>query len=237
MEKIRVMISSTIKDLIAERDAVNKVFLEIPFIELIGAEPLNDTALAGNSRIVTTSMAKSCDLYILILGNRFGFDVGNGKSATEIEFDAAIRADPTKILVFKKESPEEEPDEKQKMFIDKVSSFYNGYWRTSFLHTHDLQTYVKNAFSKWLKERASIGTNLTYLDHFVRLAKQISPEPHSQIYYKVTQNDVELEYVFFNRSHEIHFTREEIYKNFWGCFNELSNQFDRWLEDETGGSY
>lgn len=236
MVKIKVMISSTVSDLLAERDAIEKAFSDIPFVELIGAEPLNDSALAGNPRTITVGMARTCDLYILILGNRFGYDVGNGKSATEIEFDAAIRADPTKILVFKKESSDD-PEQKQKDFIDKVSSYYNGYWRTSFVHTHDLQTFVKNAFSRWLKERASIGTGLTYLDHFVRLAKQISPEPHAQVYYKVSKNDVELEYVFFEKSHEIHFTREEIYRNFWGCFNELSNQFDRWLEDGTGGPY
>lgn len=233
MEKIKVMISSTINDLKAERDAAEKVFREIPLVELIGADRLNNAALGGNSRFVTTAMAKDCDLYILILGNKFGYDVGNGKSATEIEFDAAIRNDPTKILVFKKESPEE-TDDKQKVFIDKVSSYYNGYWRTSFEHTHDLQTFLKNAFSKWIKERASIGTSLTYLDHFVRLARQVSPEPNAQVYYKVTESDVELEYFFFNKSHEIHFTREQIYMNFWGCFNELYNQFERWLNSEEG---
>ncbi|GEN82251.1 hypothetical protein SLU01_05630 [Sporosarcina luteola] len=236
MGKIKVMISSTVSDLEAERDAVKKAFEEISLVELLGADPLNETAFAGNSRFVTVDMAKDCDLYILILGNRFGYDVGNGRSATEIEFDAAIRDDPTKILVFKKDSSEE-MDEKQKAFINKVSSYYNGYWRTSFKHTHDLQTYIKNTFGRWIKERASIGTDLTYLDHFVRLARQIKPEPNAEVYYKVTKNDVELEYVFFRKSHEIHFSRKEIYKNFWGCFNELYNQFEWWLENEEGGKY
>lgn len=236
VEKIKVMISSTVSDLEAERDAAKKAFEEIPLVELMGADPLNDTALAGNPRFITSGMAKDCDLYILILGNRFGYDVGNGRSATEIEFDAALRDDPTKILVFKKDSSEE-MDGNQKVFIDKVSSYYNGYWRTSFKHTHDLQTYIKNAFGKWIKERASIGSDLTYLDHFVRLARQITPEPNAEVYYKVTENDVELEYVFFKRSHEIHFTREQIYKNFWGCFNELYNQFERWLDNEEGSEY
>lgn len=231
MDKIKIMVSSTVNDLLAERDATLKAFEEIPFVELVGAEPLNDTAIAGNSRLETTRMARECDLYILILGSRFGFKVGNGKSATEIEFDAAIKADPTKILVFKKES-NEVPDEKQQIFISKVSSYYNGYWRTSFKHTHDLQTYIKKSFIKWLKERASIGTGLNYLDHFVRMAKQMSPEPNAQIFYKVTEEDVELEYILFGKNYEIHFTREEIYKNFWGCFNQLSIQFERWLDDE-----
>jgi hypothetical protein len=230
METIKVMVSSTVSDLVGERDAIKKAFNEISFVELVGADPLNETAVAGNSRVVTADMARNCDLYILILGNRFGYDVGNGKSATEIEFDAAIRNDPTKILVFKKNS-DEEPEEKQKAFIEKVSSYYNGYWRTSFTHTHDLQAYVKSSFSKWLKERASIGTGLTYLDHFVRLAKQMMPEPNAQVNYKVTSEDVELEYIFFGKCHEIHFSRQQLYTNFWGCFNELANQFDRWISE------
>jgi hypothetical protein len=231
LEKIKVMISSTVSDLDAERDAAKKAFDEIPLVELLGAHPFNDTAYAGNSRLVTTNMAKDCDLYILILGNKFGYELGNGKSATEIEFDTAIRNDPTKILVFKKESIEE-PDEKQEKFISRVSSYYNGYWRTSFKHTHDLQIYIKNAFSRWIKDRASIGAGLNYLDHFVRLARQITPEQNAEVYYKVSKNDVELEYVFFNKSHEIHFTQKEIYTNFWGCIYELYNQFERWLDNE-----
>lgn len=231
MEKINVMISSTVTDLYSERDAVKKSFEENPFVNLIGADPLNETAMASNPRILTGNMAKDCDLYILILGNKFGFDIGSGKSATEIEFDAAIRDDPTKILVFQKQI-DEPPEEQQRSFIDKVTNYYNGYWRTTFKYTHDLQTYVMNSFSRWLKERAMMGTRLTYLDHFIRLAKQIEPEPNAQVYYKVTANDVELEYVFFNKSHEIHFSRKELYKNFWGCFHELTNQHERWLSEE-----
>lgn len=233
MEMIKVMISSTVKDLIGERDAIKKAFDEISFVDLIGADPLNETAYSSNSRTITTKLARDCDLYILILGNRFGIDVGNGKSATEVEFDSAFRDDPTKVLIFQKES-REETEEKQKKFIEKVSNYYSGYWRTSFEHTHDLQSFVKNSFNKWLKDRASIGTGLTYLDHFIRLAKQVIPEPNTEMYYKVTPNDVELDFILFGKNYEIHFTRQEIYKNFWNCINEISNQFDRWIEEEEG---
>lgn len=235
MVKMKVMISSTVSDLEAERDAAKKIFNEIPIVELVGANPLNVTAVAGSSRVHTVKMAKECDLYILILGNRFGYEVGNGKSATEIEFDAAFKDDPTKILVFYKEC-DEKPDDNQKRFIDKVSDYSKGYWRTSFKYTHDLQTYLQNSFETWLIERASIGTNLNYLDHFVRIAIQTLPEDNSEVYYKVTENDVELEYGIFGNSYEIHFSRQEIYQNFWGCITSLHKQFEVW-QDEMGGEY
>jgi hypothetical protein len=229
MEKISIMVSSTVSDLESERDAVKKAFQDNPFVELLGAFPLNDTALAGNSRLVTKRMAKDCNLYILILGNRFGLELENGKSATEIEFDAAMKEDPTKVLVFIKEDGKK-PDEKQRAFINRVSNYNSGYWRTSFRHTHDLQEYVKNSFSKWLKERAALGENLTYVDHFIRLSRHMKPEPHAEMYYKVTKDDVELEYKIFGKSHEIHFSKEEIHRNFWDTLNKLESQFSRWLD-------
>lgn len=224
MNKIDIMISSTVKDLIAERDALSKVFSQIPFVNLVGAHPLNTAAISSNSNLATISMAKNCDLYILVLGNRFGYELKDGRSATEIEFDAAFEEDPTKVLVFKKNTADT-IDDKQKLFIERVSDYYSGYWITSFNYSHELQDFAMHSFSIWLKERASLGTNQSYLDHFVRLAKQFKPEPNSEVLYKVTKDDVELEYSYFGKTYDIHFKRSQIYKNFWGSIYELQSFF------------
>lgn len=224
MDKIDIMISSTVKDLIAERDALNKTFSQIPFINLVGANPLNIAAVSRNSNLATIEMAKNCDLYILILGTKFGYELNDGRSATEIEFDAAFKEDPTKVLVFKK-STLDIIEDLQKKFIEKVSDYYSGYWFTSFNYSHELQEFAMNSFSIWLKERASLGKNQTYIDHFIRLAKQFKPEPNSEILYKVTKEDVELEYTYFGKTYDIHFKRSQIYKNFWGSIYELQSFF------------
>lgn len=228
MGHIKVMISSTIKDLTGERDAIEKVFREIKLIEVIGAQPFANHSVAGSSRFETVRMAKECDLFILILGHRFGEELPSGKSATEIEFDAAFRNDPTKILVFKKKS-QEPIEDTQREFIDKICNYYHGYWRTTFEHTYQLQDLVKNSFNLWLKNRASFGTGLNYMDHFIRLAKQTLPEPTAQVYYRVSESTVELDYVFFRKKHSIQFDRAQIYSDFWGCLHQLHEQFEIWL--------
>lgn len=230
MEKIKIMISSTVVDLEGERDAVKEAFKNIEFVELLGVDPVNTSSLAGNARSLTKNMANECDLYLLILGKEFGLELPSGKSATEIEFDAAFRNDPTKILVFNKEFDSSIIiDKRQQKFIDKVCNYYSGYWRSSFKYTHELKELTLNSFLTWLKERASIGNSLDYLDHFIRIAKQIKPESNSIVYYKLAKDFVELEYNFFGMSHTIQFNREQIYKDFWGCISELQEQFEQWL--------
>ena len=121
MDKIKIMISSTVSDLKGERDAIKSVFNNIEFVELVGVDPVNTTSFAGSSRTLTTQMASNCDLYILILGKESGSMLPSGKSATEIEFDAAFRNDPTKILVFKKDFHEiGSINSLQQKFINKV---------------------------------------------------------------------------------------------------------------------
>lgn len=232
MNKISIMISSTVTDLKGERKAIKSTFDNIEFVKLLGVDPVNIESFARSSRITTTEIARNCDLYILILGKEFGSILHNGKSATEIEFDAAFRKDPTKILVFKKNFDVSiSVDVKQQQFINRVCGYYSGYWRSTFDCTHELEDLVLNSFTTWLKERASIGYDLDYLDHFIRISKQMKPEPNSLVYYKLEKEFVELEYIFFNKSHIIQFNRPKIYSDFWGCISELQNQFERWIQE------
>lgn len=223
MDKINVMISSTVNDLLGERKCLADLFSKIEFVNLIGAVPYADSSASASSAQNTVIMAKNCDLFILILGNEFGFERKNGKSATEIEFDAAYHDDPTKILVFFKKDGST-LDLRQADFVKKVSDYYSGYWRASFQYTYELQEIVQNSFMLWLKQRASLGSSLTYLDHFIRLAIQMKPEPNAVVYYSVKKNYIDLEYHFFEKVLSIQFNKEQIYKDFWGCLCSLENQ-------------
>lgn len=226
MDKIKVMISSTVTDLQAERDAVEHVFRKYNFVELVGAGNLNTSATASNSLTHTLALAKTCDLYILILGGRFGWELESGKSATEIEYDTAIKHDPTKVLIFLKEGIEVE--DKQLRFINRVSDYFGGYWRTPFKYSHELNIKVESSFLNWLKERAGIGKELSYVDHFVRIAIQSKPVPDAVVQYRVTLNDVQFDYDFFGSTRNITFDRTRIYRDFWGCISELNQTFIRW---------
>lgn len=228
MDKIKIMISSTVDDLRAERETAELAFTGNAFVELIGADRFNTASVGGNSRLETMRMARECDLYILILGSRYGHELSIGKSATEIEFEAAIKADPTKVLIFKKETTDP-VETKQQDFINKVSNYTSGYWRTSFSHTAQLSTLIQNSFQQWLKNRANLGTNTDYVDHFIRLAKQRIPESSAQMYYKTDKNNVELTFEIFSHTYYIDFGKKGIYDDFWGCLNKLEDQFATWL--------
>ena len=89
-------------------------------------------------------MARESDFYILILGGRYGDEVFPGKSATEVEFDAAYKNDPTKILVFLKEA-NESIEQKQRDFIERITKYKSGYLYNSYKYTHELSDMIKKA--------------------------------------------------------------------------------------------
>lgn len=226
MSKIKIMISSTVEDLLNEREAISEIFQGNPFFELVGAKPFLDSSSAKSSFLQTTKLAKECDLYILILGKRFGWELDNGRSATEIEFDTAIKQDPTKILVFLKK--ESDIEEKQKKFINKVSEYYSGYWRVEFEKTDQLKEYVKESVLSWLKDRASFNDKVTYCEHFVREAIQLKPTNDTNVYYSVREDYVEIEYHAMKQTHTIQCEKTKIFSDFWKSLYIIQEDITRW---------
>lgn len=230
MDKIKIMVSSRVEELAAERDAILGLYQNHPMIEIVGAAPYASSSASSSSALETQRLARECDLYILLLGKSFGFEYTDGRSATEIEYDAAYKDDPTKILVFLKET-EEEPDEKQAAFIKKVCDYYNGYWRTTFKYSHTLAKMVEESVLTWIRDRASLGKKVSYCEHFIRQAIQLKPTSDTQVYYRVTTEYVELEYKYMKFSNVQHFERKSVFSNFWGCLNEVQVRIEGWCSE------
>ena len=227
MDKISIMVSSTVKDLEGERDAIMHLYGTDSMFRVIGANPFIDESDASSSMLKTIELARNCDLFILILGQKYGFELSDGRSATELEFDEAVFQDPTKVLVFLKKG-ETEPEPKQQKFIEKVSDYYSGYWRVEFQFTHQLQEYVNKSVLSWLKDRAALSKKVSYCEHFVRLALQLRPTPETEVYYSVREEYIEIEYHALQQSHIIHFNRSLVLSNFWECIKELKTNLDGW---------
>lgn len=228
-DKITIMISSLGLKLKDERLALKEALKDNAFVELLGSDPFSEASISGSPAQETLRIARECDLYILILSESFGFELPDGKSATEVEFDTAFQADPTKILVFiKKDLKDDDVEPAQLTFIKRVCDYFRGYWRTEFSNTGELTDLAKQSFQIWLKKRASLGTDLTYLDHFVRIAKQERPEPNAEVLYTVTKHEVKITYKYFKQTYTIVFDAKEIYRNFWGCISQLLLKFREW---------
>lgn len=224
---IEVMISSTTDDLREEKTEVGAILEKLPIIKAVGSEPIASASVGRSSFIHSKELAEQCALYILILGANYGYETNDGRSATEVEFDAAYSSDPTKILVFEKVT--NMPVElKQQKFIDKVTDYYSGYWRRTFTNTSELCLLVMDSFESWLEERAGIKVKLNCFDQFIRYAIQRSPFPGAQILYSLSEDVIELKYNFMGKYHPVHFSKDQIFKDYWGSMAQLEKLFLKW---------
>jgi hypothetical protein len=229
---IQVMLSSTVKDLYDDRVAVQTSLQSIGISAMVGVTPIVGPSHSASPFLATVDMAAECALYILILGRRYGFVSADGKSATELEFDAAYKSDPTKILVFRKSVTRIERE--QARFIQKVSDYYKGYFISAYREPSELGDLTRASFEKWVKERAAIGAKLTYFDHFIRIAVQRTPFPGVTPLYAVHDDHVALQYSILGKMHAVHFDKSEVFTDFWGCISKLERLFVEWRDDDYG---
>ena len=229
---IDVMLSSTIADLLRDREAIVKSLGRINLLRFLGIQPVDGPAYGSSPLLATVEMAEVCHLYILLIGNKYGYVSERGKSATELEYDAAYRDDPTKILIFCKESGEREPA--QQSFVQRVGEYHRGYYMRKYQDTYELTELASASVVQWLEERAAIGRKLEYFDHFIRLAVQKSPFPGVRPTYRVDDDYIELKYRILGRSFTVHFDKALIYNDFWGCMASLEGRFEEWRKESYG---
>lgn len=81
---VKVMISSTVKDLKEERECLRRELEELGF-EVLMSEKMGSESTS--SKEVCLRMVAECDLYILIIGRIYGTVIENENiSITEMEF-------------------------------------------------------------------------------------------------------------------------------------------------------
>lgn len=127
-QRLGIFISSTTKDLQPERDAVEQAIAGLN-LEAVRSEKVGSQNISP--REACRTMAQECDVYLGILGRRYGFKLPEGRSATEFEFDTA-RQTGKPILLYRKRVPEEELEPEQKAFIERVGDFDTGYFIRHF---------------------------------------------------------------------------------------------------------
>jgi len=224
---IEVMLSSTVEDLIEDRAAAEGVIRSFNMFEAIGAKPIVNATVSSSSIATTVEMARRCSLYVLLLGRRYGYVAsGTQKSATEREFDAAVRADPTKVLVLRRGFNNYEPE--QEAFINRVRDYLRGYWVSDYVSIIELQQLLTASIESWVERRMLLGGQLDIYDQFVRLALSSRPSPDAKLFYAKSEDYIELRYSVFDTVYLLHFERKQIHMDFWGCVSELQRHFERW---------
>lgn len=121
----KVFISSVIKGFeeyrTAARDAVELMGHQAVMAEKFGARPYS-------SETACITEVQQADIYVAILGQRYGFVTDRGISVTEAEFDAA-KSSGRPVFVFVQDC---EMEAEQKGFAKRVQDYTRGSFRASF---------------------------------------------------------------------------------------------------------
>ncbi len=150
---MKVFISSTMTDLIAERASVATALEQFNVFDVLRAEMFS--AQADASRIKCITAAATADLVILILGGRYGFipEIENpdALSVTHLEYRAA-RADGVPVLAFCQHGTKR--NEQAQRFVDEVEHFTTGVFRLEWDTVQQLTDGVLRSVRDWLVSRA-----------------------------------------------------------------------------------
>ncbi|MEV6500018.1 DUF4062 domain-containing protein [Streptomyces prunicolor] len=134
---MRIFISSVLKGLEAERGAVYGL------IKALGHDPVrfeDFTAQNVPSREACLAGLDSADVYLLILGPRYGHRFPDtGQSPTHEEWSAATAAGKVRI-VYRKDGVQFEPEQHQ--LTQEISNYISGVFRGSFSSTEELMVKV-----------------------------------------------------------------------------------------------
>lgn len=140
MEK--VFISSVIHGFTDERQAAESAVKSLGLLpimaEQFGAQPLSP-------RHACLQGVRKSDLFLSILGDRYGDETDSGKSPCEEEFDEA-RQGGLPIFIFIKNC---ERDEKQEAFKERITSYEKGYFVRLFDSTDKLFRQITESLSQY----------------------------------------------------------------------------------------
>ena len=150
MDRLRIFVSSTQKDLQPQRDSAEAVISGLGH-ECLRAE--THDAPGYSPEEACKALARNCDIYVGIFGSRYGYVVPHlGCSATEMEFQVAREANPRKVLVYLKHSSDIEPE--QADFLQRVQDFSAGYFRHQFFVTDvDLSDQIRRDLVTWMSSK------------------------------------------------------------------------------------
>jgi hypothetical protein len=227
---IEAMLSSTVLDMVEERAAMTELLGEFGIFRVIGAAPAATGVGSTSSIVGTREMAQRTGLYILLLGERYGYVApGTMLSATEREFEAAVETDPTKVLVYRNSTVTH--DEAQRRFVERVRDYQKGYWVVDYANATELARRAREDIHHWLRQRVVLNENHDIYDQFLLYALTQKPTRDTKMNYQKIAGAIILDYEVFSTEYTLVFQRQQIATDFWGCVSQLIASFEAWKRD------
>ncbi len=156
--KPRVFVSSVIEDFQDYRKAARSGIIAAD------GEPIlieDYPGLTISPRNACLDGVASCDILIAIVGKRGGFRAPSGKLVVEEEIEEARRLK-LPVLVFVQNV--DERDEDACSFVEKLSDYVNGIFRSTFGDLNELQSEVEKALSPLIKQCKKPEVNVTVIE-------------------------------------------------------------------------
>ena len=152
--KPRVFVSSVIEGFQSYREAARKG------ITSAGGEPVlveDFPSLSVTPRTACLDAVASCDIYLVIIGQRGGWVTPSGKLAVEEEYEEAVKRK-LRLLAFIEAV---ERDLEAEKLVARLSDYVGGLFRTTFSGPDQLGCLVENALAPIVKDYGMVGTNMT----------------------------------------------------------------------------
>lgn len=144
--RLKVFASSTISDLPSERAAAFQGISDVPAFPLMSEKTFN--AMDKSSFEACLLKVRQANIYILILGGRYGYEFDN-KSITEWEYETA-KKNKIPVLVFNLIYLEKE--QKQKEFEERVGDFSKGRFWVETPNALELKIQITESIRGVIKE-------------------------------------------------------------------------------------
>jgi len=162
MSQNRVFISSVIKGFEQERAAARRAVESLRqspvMAEDFGAKP-------HSARVACLEGVRSSQIYVGILGERYGYVAQSGVSVTEEEFLEARRRG-LRLLLFVENGPKES---QQQAFLDRISQYEEGYHLAFFGSAEELNDKVTKAlFDEIGQPSVAVLSTAEAAEHFER---------------------------------------------------------------------
>lgn len=144
---LRVMLSSTVKDLGPEREAAARAIRNLN-LEGFRAEAIEPLPYTPKS--ICALWAEQCHIFILIIGERYGHEItikSKKISAVEFEYAIAAKQNRQKILVYVKDGVTREPQLEK--FLERLEDFKKGHILKRFTSLDELYRKIQDGIQNW----------------------------------------------------------------------------------------
>lgn len=155
--KPRVFVSSVMENFQPYRNAARQGIIAA------GGEPVlveDFPSLPVTPRNACLDGVASCDIYLVIIGQRGGWSTPSGKLVVEEEYEEAIRRK-LRLLTFI-EAVDRDRDAER--LVSRVSDYIAGLFRTTFFGPDQLRALIENALTPIIKDLNSLGVDMNTID-------------------------------------------------------------------------